>query len=116
MNYQKYAAKALDKITEYGSPCKILRETGNEIYNAETNEYESKIIEITGNAIEGAYSLANIDGTNIRAGDIRLMASFGEVPKVDDKLYWGEKEYTIVSLREIKPDGKTVIYYDVQCR
>ena len=116
MNYQKYAEKALEKITQYGAPCKILRRTGDGAYNPETNEYESEIIEITGNAIDGVYSLANIDGTNIRASDIRLMASFVEEPKVDDKLYWGAKEYTIVSIRNIKPDGKTVIYYDVQCR
>ena len=74
MNYQKYADKAFSKLKQYGSPITIKR-SGKKVYDKTTNTYIDTGEEFGGVAIQRNFDQKNIDGTNIRMGDIQFMAS-----------------------------------------
>lgn len=115
MNYSKYADKAYSKIKQYGSPIKITC-SGNKPYNFSTNTYEDSGKEINGYALQSSFDQKNIDGTNIRFGDVVLLAVLDGVPKSNDTVVFCEKSYTAVSVDVLSPDGKTGIYYRIQAR
>lgn len=115
MNYSKYAKKAYVKIKKYGSPIKIIR-SGSNVYNAETNSYENSGTEISGYALQSSFDQKNIDGTNIRFGDVLFFAVFDESPKSNDEAIFNGKSYTVVNVDVFAPDGITDIYYKVQAR
>lgn len=115
MNYSKYAKITKQKLTQYGGDCVITRKSA-ETYNPETNEYESTVIKINGKGIISNYSVENIDGTNVLAGDVNIMAVFDDAPKINDELKIGDKEYHIVNFTELNPNGLSSIYYNIQAR
>lgn len=115
MNYQKYADKAFDKIKQYGSPI-IVKRSGKKVYDKATNEYVDTGAEFIGYALQRNFNQQNIDGTNIRFGDIMLMCVLEEEPKSNDTVLFAEKTYTILSVEPFNPDGKTAIFYEVQAR
>ena len=116
MNYQKYAEKAKAKISQYGSPCKVIRKDANEQYDEEKDEYIGTDTEINGSAIISTYSSSDIDGTNIKMGDVRIMCVLESPPMVEDRIQVGGKEYSILDVSELNIDGNTVIYYKVHGR
>lgn len=115
MNYSKYRSKAKSKISQYGGEC-VIERAGSEKYNPETNEYEAEKTEIKGKCLVSAYDVSNIDGTNIKAGDIKVMASLDSAPVTGDQIQIGGKTYTVISWSELNPDGNTNIYYTIQAR
>lgn len=115
MNYQKYADKAYSKIRQYGSPIKI-RRSGKKTYDPSTNTYTDSGTEINGFAIMRNYNQHNIDGTNIRMGDVQFMASLDGQPKSNDTITFGTKSYTVVNVDVMSPDGNTDIFYTIQAR
>lgn len=115
MNYQKYADKAYSKIQQYGSPIKI-RRSGKKTYDPSTNTYTDSGTEINGFAIMRNYNQHNIDGTNIRMGDVQFMASLDGQPKSNDTITFGTKSYTVVNVDVMNPDGNTDIYFTIQAR
>ena len=115
MNYSKYQTKAYAKIKQYGSVIKVIRSGGN-VYNPQTNEYENTVIKINGKGVISNYSVENIDGTNVLAGDVSIMAVFDDTPKINDELKIGDKEYHIVNFTELNPNGSSSIYYKIQAR
>ena len=115
MNYQKYADKAYTKIKQYGSPITI-KHSGKREYNPATNTYTDGGTEITGFAILRNYNQYNIDGTNIRIGDVQFMASLNGLPKSNDSITFGNKNYTVVNVDVMNPDGNTDIFYIIQAR
>lgn len=115
MNYGNVAQKALKKIRENGGVITIVRDS-EEIYNEETNEYEKKSETITGFGILNNYDVENVNGTNILAGDVSIMAVLNAPPKMNDSLTFGNMTYKIVNFVPFAPNGLTVIYYTIQAR
>lgn len=115
MNYQKYADKAYNKIKKYGSAIMITH-SGSREYNPATNQYEETGTTVTGVAIQRNYQQRDIDGTNIRQGDIQFMASLNGKPYTNDKIEFEGKEYTVINISALAPDGKTDIFYTIQAR
>ncbi len=115
MNYQKYADKAYTKIKQYGSPITVKR-AGKKEYNTATNTYTDSGEEYTGFAIQRNFNQHNIDGTNIKFGDVLFMASLNGEPMSNDTVTFGGKSYTVVSVQTMNPDGNTDIFYNIQAR
>lgn len=115
MNYEQYKNKAYAKIKQYGSECNIERVI-EEVYNKETNDYEKEIEIVSGYALQDAFEMENVNGTSIKAGDIKLMGVFNSKIKVGDTIIFGGKNYTVVNYTVLNPDGLTDIYYTIQCR
>lgn len=115
MNYQKYAGKAYEKISKYGSPITFKR-AGKKVYNPATNTYEDKGEEFSGYAIQRNFSLKNIDGKNIRFGDVLFMASLDKRPLQNDEITFMGKKFTVVNCDPMNPDGTTDIFFNIQAR
>lgn len=115
MNYTAIANKVVNKLKQYGTACQIKRVSG-EVYNPETNEYENTETVVNGNGIAGNYALEAVDGTNVKIEDVNIMCMFDSAPVVNDKLTFGSKEYSIISIKEVNPSGNKVLYYEAQCR
>ena len=114
-DYNKYRNKAREKITQYGNPITLIHE-GEKVYNPSSNEYEGSEERIQGVALQLTYSTRFVDGNNIKMGDIKFMAVLDIKPITDDKLEYNGKTYTIVSIKEVNPNGEEPIYYDIQAR
>lgn len=115
MNYSKYAKKAYSKIKQYGSPITVTR-AGNKTYNVETNSYDDNGKTISGYSLLSSFNQKDIDGTNIKFGDILFFASLDDVPKSNDTVLYNGKSYTVVNVDVFAPDGKTDIFYNIQAR
>ena len=115
MNYQKYADKAYIKIKQYGSPI-LLKRAGKKQYDPATNTYTDTGIEFGGYAIQRNYDQKNIDGTNIKFGDVLFMASLSEKPLSNDAIIFEGKHYTVINCQSMNPNGKTDIFYTIQAR
>lgn len=115
MNYQKYADKAFAKIKQYGSSIQIVH-SGKKTYNAETNSYSDSGTTYTGVAIQRNYQQKDIDGTNIKMGDIQFMASLNGKPQSNDVIEFEGNNYTVINVSVLAPDGKTDIFYMIQAR
>ena len=115
MNYTPYANKAYTKIKKYGSAIMITH-SGESVYNPETNEYEDTGSTVVGVAIQRNYSQKDIDGTNIRIGDINFMASLNGKPYSNDVIEFEGNQYTVVRAIPLNPNGKTDIFWDIQAR
>ena len=113
--YDKYAKKAAAKIKQYGSPITVKR-SGKRVYDKATNTYTDMGEEFKGYALESHFDQKNVDGTNIRFGDILLMCSLDETPMSNDTVTYGSRSYTVVNVEPLSPDGNVVVYYKVQAR
>lgn len=116
MNYNKYANKAKNKINQYGGECYIIRKGADEVYNEDTCEYESTSIKIDGKGVLSNYDEIQVDGSSVLSGDLKLMCILDKAPELTDRITFGKKTYSIVKINEINPDGRCVIYYDLQVR
>ena len=115
IDYGKYSKKAREKISQYGSVCEI-RNSGKKVYNKELNTYEDTSESIKGYALQQKIDLANIDGTNIKFGDILLMCVFDERPNPNGTITFGGHTYTIINIESVNPNGMTDIYFKVHAR
>lgn len=115
MNYQKYADKAYEKIKKYGSAI-IIRHSGQKEYNKQTNTYTDNGTSVTGVALQRNYAQKDIDGTNIRMGDVQFMASLNDRPLSNDDIEFEGKHYKVINVSVLAPDGKTDIFYTLQAR
>lgn len=115
MNYSVYKDKATAKIKQYGSPCYVLRTFGEQ-YDEESDSYIGEEVKINGFALLSSFNTRDVDGTNIKLGDVNIMCVLDSKPQVEEKLVIGDTEYTIVNISECNPDGNCVIYYRVQGR
>lgn len=113
--YEKYAAKASAKIRKYGSPITV-RRSGKMVYDGETNTYDGAGDELVGVAIQRSFDQRNIDGANIRFGDVLFMACLDGRPKSGDGVSFCGKSFTVVSVEPMCPDGNTDIFVRIQAR
>lgn len=115
MNYQKYADKALSKIRKYGAPITIKR-AGKKVYDPSTNKYTDSGEEFSGVAIQRNFDQKNIDGTNIKFGDVLFMAKLGKRPQSNDTVVFCGREYTVVNVDPMNVDGSVDIFVNIQAR
>lgn len=113
--YDKYAEKASSKIRKYGSPITV-RRSGMRVYDGDTNTYDDSGDELVGVAIQRNFDQRNIDGTNIRFGDVLFMACLDGRPKSGDGVSFGGRTFTVVSVEPMCPDGSTDIFVRIQAR
>ena len=116
MNYQKYADKAYEKIKKYGSPIVIKQKGDEKEYNPDTDEYEGVEVEIKGVAIQRSFDQKNVDGSNVKFGDILFMACLDGTPKSNDTVVYGGKEYTVLDVKVMNPNGEKQIFFNIQAR
>ena len=115
MNYEKYQKKAFDKVKKYGSSIIIKRIVDSQ-YNPNTNKYEDETVEIKGVALQLNFEQRDIDGTNVKYGDVKFMAVLNGTPQTNDKMEFEGKSYVIIYPRPLNLNGKTDIYCIIQAR
>lgn len=115
MNYSKYRNTAKSKLGKYGADCVVVR-TSDEKYNPETNEYERQSEEIKGKCLVTSFDASDVDGTNVKAGDVRIMAVLDKEPETGDFITVGTRTYSVVSWSEQNPNSDTAIFYTIQGR
>ena len=115
MNYQKYADKAYAKLRQYGSLITCKR-SGKKVYDKTTNTYIDTGKEFTGVAIQRSFDQKNIDGTNIKFGDVLFMASMEERPLSNDTVTFKSKKYTVLDVQPMNPNGEVDIFVNIHAR
>lgn len=115
MNYQKYADKAYTKIKQYGSPITVKR-AGKKTYDPATNTYTDSGTEFSGVAIQRSFNQKDIDGTNIKFGDVLFMASLSERPLTNDTVSFKGHKYTVINVQPMNPNGEVDIFVNIQAR
>ena len=115
MNYTPYADKAYTKLKQYGSVIMITH-SGKKMYDEQTNTYVDEGTTITGVAIQRNYRQKDIDGTNIRMGDVQFMASLNGRPQSNDKITFGNRNYTVINVDPMNVDGSVDIFVNIQAR
>ena len=115
MNYQKYSDKAYEKLKKYGSTI-MIKQSGQKEYDPATNTYVDNGLSVVGVAIQRQYSQKDIDGTNIRMGDVEFMASLNGKPQTNDEIEFEGKRYTVILANPLNLNGKTDIFWKIQAR
>lgn len=115
MNYQKYADKAFSKLKQYGSPITI-RRSGKKVYDKTTNTYIDNGEEFSGVAIQRNFDQKNIDGTNIKFGDVQFMAQLPKRPQSNDTVVFGVRTYTVINVDPMNVDGNVDIFVNIHAR
>ena len=115
MNYQKYADKAYQKLKKYGAPI-VVKRAGKKVYNKETNTYIDNGKQFNGVAIQRNYNQKDIDGVNIKFGDVLFMAQMEERPQSNDTVTFSGKTYTIINVSPMNVDGSIDIFVNIQAR
>lgn len=115
MNYQKYADKTFSKLKQKGSPITIKR-SGKKVYDETTNTYIDNGEEFSGVAIQRNFNQKNIDGTNIKFGDVLFMAQLSKRPQSNDIVTFGGRTYTVINVDPMNVDGNVDIFVNIQAR
>ena len=115
MNYQKYADKAYSKIKQYGSPITVKR-AGKKTYDPATNTYTDSGTELSGYAIQRNFNQKDIDGTNVKFGDVLFMACLNDRPMTNDSITYKGHTYTVINVSPMNPDGNTDIFINIHAR
>ena len=115
MNYQKYADKAYQKLMKYGAPIAVNR-AGKKVYDKTTNTYIDNGEEFSGVAIQRTYYQKDIDGVNIKYGDVLFMAQMKERPQSNDTVTFAGRKYTVINVEPMNVDGSIDIFVNIQAR
>lgn len=119
MDYQKYAKKAFDKLQAYGNakPTNVtIRRSGKVVYDPKTNTRTNTGEEFSGVGIQRNFNQKNIDGVNIKFGDILIMAQLPKRPQSNDTVIFVGKEYTVINVDPVNIDGSVDIFVNIQAR
>lgn len=110
--YSDLAADALELLREFGQSVTLARTTPGTYDAATSAPSAGSSVTYTGTGAVFDYSQRDVDGTNIRTGDRRvLLATSGMVmPRTGDTITIGSTALTVVIGREINPAGVPVLY------
>jgi hypothetical protein len=116
-DYNAMAKRADKTLAKFGAPAVLERalkgdydptvgapdDAGTQVYNT--------------TALRGAYRVSEIDGTKIKAGDVRLYVSplLAVEPRPGDVIAFDGAEYVVVNSNPVKP-ATVVVCHDVQAR
>ena len=113
--YDNMAATASRLIGKYGQAISIKRTTGGTIDPVAGTVTAGTASTLTTTGILQRYPDSLIDGTRILTSDrLAILAPTSE-PILTDKLAFGSKDWTIVSIQTANPAGTPLVYF-VQVR
>lgn len=93
----------------------LVRETGGPATPWDTGAF-AVTAETSLRAVVGRYDRRLVDGTLIRADDLRVMVEAGPVePRTSDNLRIGGADYAVVAVRPTAPGG-VALMWELQCR
>lgn len=109
------AISVVELLKEVGEPI-ILDRTQNAEYNAATSEVEGAPKKWNGIAAPDEYSLRDIDGDQVRQGDVKLIvgsntpgASFTR-PAIADRIRYDSAWWRVIDCQPIRYQGRDVAY------
>lgn len=110
MNYAGLSGLASRLITSAGAIATFTRQDSMG-FDPALGVESIEEIEFTANAVKVAYTVREIDGTLIKAGDCRLIVEVvTNAPQVGDAVTFGGVVYRVMAVESIEPGGVTVIY------
>jgi len=124
MNYANLAKTAKRLLGSNGTKCILVVQSGiPPVYNPATNTYDSSDPRYEGVCVITGYDDKLIDGTVIKAGDVKVMAVLPEEPKpglssieVYDKAGRLKDVYSIINSNPVNPNASEIILIKLQCR
>ena len=114
--YSDMAATALELLTEFGASVTLPRTTGGSIDPIDGYTVAGSDASVTTTGLLLPYKDSMIDGTRILSGDKELVLSNEQVPLPSDKPTIDGENWSIVSIKTIKPDALTPVVYFCQVR
>lgn len=114
--YSDMAATALELLTEFGAAVTLPRTTGGSIDPIDGYTVAGSDASVTTTGLLLPYKDSMIDGTRILSGDKELVLSNEQAPLPSDKPTIGGENWSIVSIKTIKPDAATPVVYFCQLR
>jgi len=124
MNYAELARTARRLLGKNGTKCILVNSSGNPpVYNPATNEYEKQEERFDGICIITSYEEKLIDGTVIKAGDVKIMAVLPGEPKpglssleVYDKAGKLKDVYQVINANPVSLNASEIILHKLHCR
>ena len=114
--YDDMAATALELLTEFGVTITLPRTTGGSIDPVTGSVIAGTDASVTTTGLIKPYPDNLIDGTRIMQGDRELVLSNEQDPLPTDTPTIGGENWSIVSIKTIKPDDATPVVYFCQVR
>lgn len=112
------AAVATQLITEFGQSCTFIRSVKGAYDPTTSKAINASTVNFSGVCFHEVYTIAELQASNVRAGDVKLLVSpitTGEVPTVGDELTFSSTNFRIVSVDRAVTNSVTVLY-TLQCR
>ena len=110
------AATALRLLTKFGTSITMVRLTGNFYDPVGGTVIDGADASYSAIALIKPYPDRMIDGTRIIDGDRMLVMDSGTEPDPSDRATIGGEEWSIVSIKTVKPDDATAVVYFCQVR
>ena len=116
-DYNKIQDTALNLIEKFGADATVKKASiaaGANAWNAPQQVASDKV----GKAVRTEYSLYNINGTTIKAGDVKLLLAAKDLtvmPAQGDTVVFAGTEYKVMNIDPIAP-AEVILVYVVQLR
>ncbi len=111
--YTDLQATAISLLADYGQSITFTR-SGKSAFVPGTGVTKTDTT-YSASVIAENYSAAEIDGSAIEAGDMRLMTYSSTAPAIDDTATVNGTKYRVMRVSPISP-GDTVVAYELQLR
>jgi len=116
-NYTNLAKTAQRLLTNFGASVLYVDSVRN-TYDPVTNTIITAAQEYSVKGAKLNYSLGNVDGENIKQGDVRLLMEargLPVTPSPDGEVLIGDVRWKVISVLEINP-AAIPVYYELQLR
>ena len=110
-DYSKSATTALNLLVKFGGEITLSRKTGNSVDPITGIEAAGTDSSVTTTGLLKPYPDNMIDGTRILASDRELVISNEQTPEPSDKPIIDNEEWSIVSIKTIKPFDTVVVFF-----
>jgi len=114
--YSKMAATALKLLTKFGASVTLKRVAGETFDPISGVTVAGTDSSVATTGVLRTYPDKVIDGTRIMSGDRELVLSNEQVPQLSDYAVINSEQWSIVTIRTVKPDSSTAVVYFVQVR
>jgi len=102
-------------LSTQGQEITVYRETDN-AFDAVLGKSQSVTSTYTLNCVVDTYDIEELDGTNVKANDIKLLTEATDnVPAIGDLVFVGSTNKRIMNVSPVSPAGINIIY-EVQVR
>lgn len=109
---QGVATRLLDK---YGSTVTLVR-AGTKVWDDSLGEYvQQPDTQIPLTAVPVPINIALVNGTTIQAGDMMVKADYSVLPKMEDKVEFGDEQWSVVGI-ERKQVNDDIVAWFIQVR